>query len=517
MEPIEQSKAAGEMEVLLVCLLCLLLTIILQYVLARRKATTAKLPPGPARLPIIGNLHNLGNQPHRSLADLAKIHGPLMTLKLGQITTIVASSPAMAKEILQKHDQVLSNRKVVLAAQALDHHLLGMAWLPVGPKWRNLRKICNSHLFNTQKLDSNEELRREMVRELVEGVRRNASERPGEAVDVGRAAFRASLNAVSRTMFSLDLADDERSEAAREFKEASRGILEEAGKPNLGDYFPFLGRLDLQGIQRRSAAYKVRVFDMFGMLIDERLRKRKSESYVSANDMLDTLLDIGDDDDNRSREETTMDPLRIKHLFLNLFAGGTDTTSSTLEWAMAELLRNPYALAKVKEELDQVVGKGNHIRESDIHRLPYLQSIVKETLRLHPAVPLLIPRKAGADVEICGFTVPKGAQILVNAWAIGRDPSIWDDPDSFVPERFLGSEVDAKGNYFELIPFGAGRRICPGLPLATRMLHIMLGSFVHWFDWKLPDEIVPEMLDMEEAFGISLQKAKSLFVVPTPR
>ncbi|CAL1388067.1 unnamed protein product [Linum trigynum] len=433
------------MEVLLGCLLCGLF-IVLQYLLTRRKAN--KLPPGPARLPIIGNLHNLGSQPHRSLADLAKIHGPLMSLKLGQVTTIVASSPAVAKEILQKQDQLLSDRQVVLAVRALDHHQFSVAWLPVGSKWRNLRKISNSHLFATQKLDFNEELRREKVQELMEDVRRNASERPGEAVDVGRAAFRASLNAVSRTMFSLDLADDgQRSDTAREFKEVSRLILEEAGKPNLGDYFPLLARWDLQGIQRRmtihfgkvfvsamkqlglvvlcglgsicalQTIFTIRlgyaiftpptVFDMFGKVIDERLRQRESEGYVSANDMLDMLLDIGAD--QNSREETAMDPLRIKHLFFDLFLAGTDTTSSTLV--------------------------------------------------------------------------------------------------------FLGSEVDAKGNYFELIPFGVGRRICPGLPLATRMLHMMLGSF----DWKLGDEIVPEMLDMEEKFGISLEKAKPLFVVMTPR
>ncbi|CAI0476663.1 unnamed protein product [Linum tenue] len=438
------------------CLLCLLLTIF--HFLARKASKTpSKLPPGPAQLPIIGNLHNLGDQPHKSLADLAKIHGPLMSLKLGQVTTIVASSPAVAKEILQKHDQVLCNRQVLLAIQARDHHQFGMPWLPVESRWRNLRKVCNSYIFTTQKLDSNQELRRRKIEELIEGVRRNGCE--GEkAVDIGREAFRASLNALSSTILSLDLADDEGSETAREFKEVARGIMDEAGKPNLGDYYPVLGKMDLQGIQRRMSNH-----------------------------------------------------------FRVLFVAGTDTTSSTLEWAMAELLRNPYVLVKAKEELEQIIGKGNPLQESDIHKLPYLQSIIKETFRLHPPVPLLLPRKAGAEVAICGFAVPKGAQILVNAWAIGRDPSTWDAPNSFVPERFMESSVDVKGNNFELIPFGGGRRICPGLPLALRMLHMMLGSLVHWFDWKLADEIVPEKLDMEEKFGLTLQKAKPLLAIPTPR
>ncbi|CAI0420678.1 unnamed protein product [Linum tenue] len=182
---------------------------------------------------------------------------------------------------------------------------------------------------------------------------------------------------------------------------------------------------------------------------------------------------------------------------------------------MTELLRNSNTLAKAKKELDQIIGKDNHLKESDVPRLPYLTAIVKETLRLHPPTPLLLPRKATTDVEIHGFTIPKGARILVNVWAIGRDSTTWDDPNSFMPERFLGSKVDVKGNSFELLPFGAGRRICPGQSLALRMLHMMLGSLVHGFDWELPDGLKPEMLDMEEKFGLTLQRAKPLFAVPT--
>ncbi|CAI0555111.1 unnamed protein product [Linum tenue] len=494
------------------CLLCLIFTITVLRFLLASKAPAAKLPPGPARLPIIGNLHNLGFNPQKSLADLARIHGPLMSLKLGQITTIVASSPAAAKEILQNHDRVLSNRHVAIALQAADIHKFSVTQLPVESRWRNLRKVCNSHIFTTQKLDSNEGLRRAKIAELVESVRRNASERP--VVDVGRVVFRAALNALSATILSMDLADEERSEAARQFKELARGMIEEAAKPNLGDFFPVLARFDLQGIQRRIGSHFDKVLNLFEWLIDERLREQKSESYISTNDMLETLLAINGDGD--SREEAHMDPQSIKYLFLDLFVAGTDTTSTTLEWAMAELLRNPSVLVKAKEELDQAIGKDNHLEESDISRLPYLQAIVKETFRLHPPVPLLLPRKAGADVEIDGFIVPKGAQVLVNLCAIGRDPATWNDPNSFLPERFMDSKIDAKGHDFELIPFGAGRRRCPGMLLAHRMLHMMLGSLIHWFDWKLPNGVEPKYVDMEEKFGITLHKAKPLLAIPTP-
>ena len=155
---------------------------------------------------------------------------------------------------------------------------------------------------------------------------------------------------------------------------------------------------------------------------------------------------------------------------------------------MAELVHNPETLSKARAELEETIGKGKMVMESDISQLPYLQAIIKETFRLHPAAPLLLPRKAGTDVEMGGFTIPKDAQVLINAWAIGRDPSLWEDPDTFAPERFLGSEVDVRGRNFELIPFGGGQQICPGLPLALRMLYLMLGSLIYSFDRKLEDE-----------------------------
>ncbi|CAL1376841.1 unnamed protein product [Linum trigynum] len=497
---------------------CLILTLTFLRLLTR-KTPSAKLPPGPSRLPIIGNLHMLGDKPHQSLAQLAKIHGPLMSLQLGRVTTIVASSPDTAREILQKHDKVLSDRHVPAAAQVLDIHKFAMPALPVSPRWRNLRKVCNSYIFTTQKLDMNQDHRRVKVMDLLESVRRHAAERPGEALDVGKAAFKVSLNALSSTILSMDLADEEEDKSldiAREFKELVRELLGELGKPNLGDYFPVVARLDLQGIQRRSEGHLTKMLNWFGWVIEERRRNLKSESYVSTNDMLDTLLAMGDTDhdDNHEEAAATMDPLCIKYLFLDLFVAGTDTTTSTLEWAMTELLRNPNTLAKAKKELDQIIEKDNDLKESDVLRLPYLQAIVKETFRLHPPTPLLFPRKARTDVEIHGFTIPKGARILVNVWAIGRDSTIWDDPISFVPERFLGSKVDVKGNSFELLPFGAGRRICPAQSLASRMLHMMLGSLVHAFDWKLPNGLNPKMLDMEEKCGLTLQKAKPLFAVP---
>ncbi|GJX74867.1 7-ethoxycoumarin O-deethylase-like protein, partial [Tanacetum coccineum] len=205
----------------------------------------------------------------------------------------------------------------------------------------------------------------------------------------------------------------------------------------------------------------------------------------------------------------------IKSMFLDLFVGGTGTTSNTVEWAMSEVLRKPYIMTKVKEELEKVIGEGKVVEEKDLPKLPYLKCIVKETLRIHPPFPFLIPRKVDKQVKLNGYTVPKGTQVLINVWAIGRDPNIWEDSLDFKPERFMNSGIDVQGQYFELIPFGAGRRICSGLPLAMRMIPMMLGSLLNMFDWNIDDES-SEDLDMTERFGISLQKATPLRVVPMP-
>ena len=201
-------------------------------------------------------------------------------------------------------------------------------------------------------------------------------------------------------------------------------------------------------------------------------------------------------------------------MYQDLFTAGADTSSSTVEWAMAELLSNPKTMEKAQAEIDHVIGQKGIVQESDISELPYLQAVVKETFRMHPAAPLLVPRKAEADVEVLGFMVPKDTQVLVNVWAIGRDPSVWKNPTRFEPERFLGKETDVKGRDYELTPFGGGRRICPGLPLAVKTVNLMLASLLYSFDWKLPNGINPEDLDMDETFGLTLHKTNPLHAIP---
>ncbi|XVF13250.1 hypothetical protein REPUB_Repub08aG0192400 [Reevesia pubescens] len=421
-------------------LLCLLLTWVLVQAFhsIRRgsKASHSKLPPGPRRVPIFGNLFDLGDKPHKSLAKLAKTHGPVMSLKLGSLITVVVSSEKMAKEVLQKHDLIFSNRTIRDAVRASKHYEVGLPWIPVSPLWSTLRKACNTHLFTSQKLDANQYLRRKKIQELITNVQKSCH--TGEAINMGQAAFNTSLNLLSNTIFSMDLVDPN-SPTSQEFKKTIWDIMEEAGKPNLTDYFPLLRKIDPQGVRRWMTIHFEKLLDLFGKMFDERLQSRRAQGSTESNDVLDTLLGIIEG----NIEE--IEKGHVTHLLLVLFVAGTDTTSTTIEWAMAELLRNPHVLHKAKKELDGIIGKGNPVEESDINRLPYLQAIIKETFRMHPAGPLLLPRRAGADAEICGFTVPEGAQLLVNAWAIERDPSIWENFNVFMPERFMGSEIDVKG------------------------------------------------------------------------
>ncbi|KAG4907791.1 hypothetical protein JHK82_056443 [Glycine max] len=489
---------------LLIVLTCAIVHALLGSFLAMATKANHKLPPGPSRVPIIGNLLELGEKPHKSLAKLAKIHGPIMSLKLGQITTVVVSSAQMAKEVLLTNDQFLSNRTIPQSVSVLNHEQYSLAFMPISPLWRELRKICNTQLFAHKSLDASQDVRRKIVQQLVSDI--HQSSQIGEAVDIGTAAFKTTINLLSNTIFSMDLIHS--TGKAEEFKDLVTNITKLVGTPNLADFFQVLKLVDPQGVKRRQSKNVKKVLDMFDDLVSQRLKQRE-EGKVH-NDMLDAMLNI-------SKDNKYMDKNMIEHLSHDIFVAGTDTTASTLEWAMTELVRNPDVMSKAKQELEQMISKGNNpIEEADIGKLPYLQAIIKETLRLHPPVPFLLPRKADKDVDIGGYTIPKDAQVLVNTWTICRDPTLWENPSVFSPDRFLGSDIDVKGRNFELAPFGAGRRICPGMLLANRMLLLMLGSLINSFDWKLEHGIEAQDMDIDDKFGITLQKAQPLRILPVP-
>ncbi|KAL8207771.1 hypothetical protein R6Q57_007183 [Mikania cordata] len=227
----------------------------------------------------------------------------------------------------------------------------------------------------------------------------------------------------------------------------------------------------------------------------------------------DSSDDYSDDD---AADQTASGGGRWLPATVDLFLAGTETSSNTTEWAMTELLLNPHMFSRLRDEVSTAVSAADckTIQESKILDLPYLQAVIKETMRLHLSVPLLVPHKTETQVQIGEYILPKGTQIMVNAWAMARDPMYWDNPTTFDPERFLGNEVDYKGQHFEFIPFGSGRRMCPGIPLAHRVVSLMVASFVYHFDWKLPH--APQDMDMNDIFGLTLLRATPLVATPIP-
>ncbi|KAB1221262.1 Cytochrome P450 76A2 [Morella rubra] len=378
--------------------------------------------------------------------------------------------------------------------------LLGVAWLTTTGR-------------RGQRLMQEQGVRARCIDDMVNFIE-EASASGTEAIDVGRFFFLMSFNLIGNLMFSKDLLDPKSERGAKFFHHAGK-VMELSGKPNMADFLPILRRLDPQGIRRKTQFHVERAFEIAGWFIRERLEVESMENGLieeKKKDYLDVLLEFRGDG---VEEPSRFSPRTINVVVFEMFIAGTDTTTSTLEWAMAELLHNPGTLKKVKDELRSAINPEKKLEEKDVEKLPYLKAVVKETLRLHPPLPFLVPHMSMDSCKMLGYYIPKETQILVNVWAIGRDPKTWDEPLVFKPERFLEThKADFKGQHFEFIPFGSGRRMCPAMPLASRVLPLALGSLLHTFDWVLADGIKPEEMDMTERMGITLKKAVPLKAIP---
>ncbi|KAL5219884.1 hypothetical protein ABZP36_024597 [Zizania latifolia] len=473
----------------------------------RRSAGGRPLPPGPPPLPLIGNLHNLrAGVLHHTLTSLARVHGPVMMLKLGLTTAVVLSSRDAAREAFTKQDRRIAARPVPDANRAAGFADRSMIFLlSSNPRCKTIRGIHATHFFSPRDLAAACTVRERKVRDMVAYFRRRA----GTVVDIRHAVYGGVLNLLSSTSFSVDVVDlggaDEAIHGGGGLRELVHELVNGVTKPNVSDYFPFLRALDLQGLRRATERRFERLFSILDDVIDRRLASKQKRG-----DYLDSLLDLV------SAGKITRDTVPV--MLTEVFVAGSDTMTVSVEWAMAVLLRNPSAMAKVRAEIKDVLGGKEAIDEADAERLPYLQAAWKETMRLHPVGPLLVPRMATEDgVEIGGYAVPKGSTVLFNAWAIMRDPELWERPAEFSPERFLhrAEEFDLRGKeYFEFTPFGSGRRICPGLPLAERVVPFMLASLLHAFDWRLPDGLSADELDMSETFSTANVRAVPLKAVP---
>ncbi|KAJ6805064.1 putative cytochrome P450 71A1 [Iris pallida] len=454
----------------------------------------------------------MGSLPHRSIDALSKKYGHIMYLKFGSCPVFVGSSVAAAKFFLKTHDLSFVSRPRTAAGRYTTYNYSDITWSPYGAYWRQARKICLTELFSARRLDSFEYIRVEELRRLLRDLFASSS----STVVLKDFLSTLSLNVISRMVLGKNYLQAE--EGAVVTPEEFKTMLDELfflnGVINVGDWIPSVRLLDLQGYVKRMKVLS-RKFDRFlEHVVDEHNARRaaEGEGFV-AKDMVDVLLQLADD----PGLEIKLSRNGVKAFSQDMIAGGTESSAVTVEWALAELLRRPEILAKATEELDRVVGRERWVEERDMHNLPYIESIVKETMRLHPVAPMLVPRMSREDTSFEGYHLPAGSLVLVNVWTIGRDPEVWPQPDQFRPERFVGRDIDVKGQDFELLPFGSGRRMCPGYNLGLKLIQASLANLLHGFEWRLPEGTTKEGLNMEEVFGLSTPKKEPLEVVVEPR
>ncbi|XP_022132483.1 cytochrome P450 CYP736A12-like [Momordica charantia] len=464
-----------------------------------------KLPPGPKGFPILGCLHLLGKLPHRDFHRLSQRYGPIMHMKLGLVHTIIVSSPEAAELFLKTHDLVFASRPHSEVINYIFHGQKDVLFAPYGSYWRNMRKTCTLELLSSHKISSFESVRREEVGLLIEDLREAA--KSGVAVDLTSKIFSLTLEMTCLVIFGRKYEGEE--VHGRSFKWLLREASRLGAAPNLADFIPCIAPLDLQGLNRR-AKFVNKVLDGFlESIIDEHLRESKNHTKDFVDAMLDILGSRG--------TEYQINRSDIKAVIFDMVLGAVDTSATTMGWVLFELIKHPQVMKKLQEELENVVGLNRKVEESDLGHMKYLDMIVKETLRLHPPGPILAPHESLEDCTINNFFIPKRSRIIVNAWAIARDPSVWTNAEKFFPERFIDSKVDLKGRDFQLIPFGAGRRSCPGIHMALIVVHLIIAQLVHCFDWKLPGGILPTELDITEEFGLTCPRVQDLIVTPIYR
>ncbi|PQQ04681.1 flavonoid 3-monooxygenase [Prunus yedoensis var. nudiflora] len=472
-----------------------------------------KFPPGPKPWPIIGNLNLIGPLPHQSLHKLSQIYGPIMQLKFGSYPVVIASSAEMARQFVRTHDHIFASRPQTAAGKYTTYNYSNLTWAPHGPYWRQGRKIYLSHLFSSKILDSVEYIRVEETRAFLSRL----CALSGKPTLLKEHLSRLTLTIISRIVLGKKYFSVPESESSivtlEEFQEMLDELFLLNGVLNVGDWIPWVQFLDLQGFVKRMKALKKK-FDRFhDHVFDEHRAKKEGVKDFVPKDMVDLLLQLAEDPDI----EVKLNSDSVKGFTQDLIAGGTDTSATTVEWAMSELMKQPHLIEKATEELDRVIGRGRWVEEKDIPQLPYIDAIMKETMRKHPVAVMLAPHLALEDCNVGGYDICKGTRVFINTWSMGRDPSLWDAPDEFRPERFLGKAIDVKGQSFELLPFGSGRRMCPGYSLGLKMIRSSLANLLHGFNWKLPGNMKPEDLTMEEVFGLATPRKFPLVAVVEPR
>ncbi|KAK4487637.1 hypothetical protein RD792_005710 [Penstemon davidsonii] len=458
-------------------------------------------PPGPRGLPIIENMLQYdSSNVHICLSKLSKKYGPIMYMKLASAPMIVISSASLAKEALKDNDLAFSSRPYTSGLSKISYNNLDIIFSPYNDYWRDMRKMIVRRLFTKEQVNTFRHAREDEVSHMIKDISQQA--KSNQVVNISKVAMSFASNITSRV--TLGKRFDETGFRKTRFEKLLNEIQAIKNVAFIGDYYPLLGWIDrLSGKTSRLEKVFKDMDILFQQFIDEHLSPNRP--HYMDGDFLDILFQL--------REEPSssvhIDWDNIKALLMNIFLAATDPTASIIVWAMTALVKKPSAFKKAHEEIRGLVGKKDRVDGDDIDKLPYLKAVVKETLRFYPPAPIL-PRATTKRCIIDGYEIEPKTIVMVNLWDIGRDPEYWDNPNEFLPERFLNSTIDFKGHDYGLIPFGTGRRRCPGYSLGVAQVELALANLLYSFDWKLPRGIREEDIDIEAEPGAVVHKKNAL-------
>ncbi|CAN6298655.1 unnamed protein product [Urochloa humidicola] len=487
---------------------------------SRAKRSDERRPPGPRGLPFIGSIHHLlTSQPQAALRDLALKHGPVMYLRLGQVDTVVVSSPEAAREVLRDGDATFASRPRLLGGEIFCYGGLDIALAPYGAYWRALRKLATLELLSPRKVRQLAPVRDVETLCFVGELRTAAAAAGGEPVNLGGMLISCANSITAVATFG----DRIGAESKEEFLSAMAVVVISGSGFCVSDLFPSLRFVDVvTGMRRRLQRVHVQLDAVTDKIIadcnarrEERRKKIKNAKGEDKDeeDLLSVMLRVRDEGEF---EKIPIGTTNIKAIIIDLFIAGTETTSSIAEWVMSELMRNPQAMAKAQAEVRRIFNKNTCDHESLLDHLHYMRMVIKETMRLHPPLPLLLPRLCSETCGVGGFKVAKGTRVIINSWAMARSPKYWDDAEVFKPERFEESTVDYKGTQFEYMPFGSGRRICPGMAFGLVTLELIVARLLYYFDWSLPIGMKPRELDMDMTVGATARRTNQLRLIAMP-
>lgn len=510
----------------MILLLFLFIFQLLSY-LKRNKKLHARLPPhppSPPAIPIIGHLHLLKPLIHQAFRHLSDQYGPLISLRLGSSQFIIVNTPSLAKEFLKTHELTYSHRKMSIAINVVAYDDATFAFAPYGTYWKFIKKLSTTELLGNRTMAQFLPIRTQELHEFIQTLANKS--KAEESVNLTQALIKLSNNIISRMMLSIDCSGTDNQ--AEQVRALVREVTQIFGEFNVSDFIGIFKNFDLQGFKKRALDIHKRYDALLDKIISDREELRREAKLIDGGgengeeerlkDFLDILLDVY----SEKNCEVNFTRNHIKSLILDYFTAATDTTAISVEWAISELFNNPRVLKKAQEEVDIVTRKERLVCEEDGPNLPYIHAIIKETMRLHPPIPMIM-RKGMEDCVVDGNMILKGSMVCVNIWAMARDPKIWENPLEFRPERFLeNKDIDMKGHQFELLPFGSGRRGCPGMPLALRQLPTVIGALVQCFEWKMLDsecKILDQgkKIDMDERPGLTAPRANDLICIPVAR